>query len=309
MKKIFCALLVIFGISWCGNAENNENSFCGPLWCKSVFIPFSLYYQLPGMKAAPPAQGSLQVSAAFFCGQSFINYLKDFSSTLPVYERIVDFETLTLENIFSYAAANGLEIGITLRIILLYGGFLDSLISGFHTFSGLPNNNREIFPENDVYISIPNTNNVYLELDHDTFGFGDIDIWAKVCFVQTHNLVLSGLFALKLPTGNPKTLQGSGYPDAGLGVLFDWYISELFALYVNCGVIIPYDALDSSIESNPFIMINGIAGLEYAASPWLSLVAQFELRTSPIYSDSFVLPDTDVDFFATPQTNLMLGPK
>jgi hypothetical protein len=270
-------------------------------------MPFSLYYQMPGMKAAPLPQGSLRLSSALFCGQSFINYLKEFVGPLPVYERIVDFETLTWENIISYTPVNSLEIGATLRIVLLYGGFLDPIISGFHTFFGLPNNNRDIFPENDVHISIPNYNNVYLELDHAAWGFGDIDIWAKVCFMQTPGLALSGLFAIKLPTGNQKTLLGSGYPDVGLGVLFDWYISELFALYLNCGVIIPYDALDSSVESNPYIMINSIIGFEYAASSWLSLLAQFELRTSPIYSDFVVLPDTDVDFFITPQTNLMLG--
>lgn len=270
-------------------------------------MPFSLYYQMPGMKAACNVPECLQIRTALFCGQSFINYLKEFAGPVPVYERIVDFETLTSENIVSYTPLNGLEIGVTLRIILLYGGFLDPLISGFHTFLGLPNNNRDIFPENDVYISIPNTNNVYLELDHTALGLGDIDIWAKFSLLQTQTIALSGLFAFKLPTGNPEILQGSGYPDIGLGLLFDWYLCELFALYINAGIVIPYDALDPATASNPFIMINGIIGFEYAACSWLSFVAQFEMRTSPIYSDFVVLPETDIDFFVTPQTNLMLG--
>jgi len=307
LKKICLCLLLFFKILSACTAESNADSFSGPLWGKSIFMPFSLYYQLPGMKAAPEAQGSVQISAALFCGQSFINYLKEYAGPLPVFERIVDFETLTLENIITYAPIDGLELGATLRVILLYGGFLDSVINGFHTLFGLPNNNRDIFPENDIYISIPNTNNVYLELDHTAFGFGDIDIWVKFKLVQTQTIALSGLCALKLPNGNPRLLQGSGYPDAGLGLLFDWYLSKLFALYINCGIIIPYDALDPATTSNPFIMINGILGFEYATCSWLSLVAQFEVRTSPIYSDFVVIPDTNTDFFITPQTNLMLG--
>jgi hypothetical protein len=307
MKKSLLLIILILKISCFGNAEIASDLFYGPLWSKSIFMPFSLYYQMPGMKATLNPQGSLTMGLSLVCGQGFTTYFKEYPGQDPVYERLVDFENLILEHIVTYSPLAELEVGAAFNFILLYGGFLDPLISGFHNFFGLPNNKRDIFPENDIYISIPNKNNVFLKLDHAAFGFGDVDIWAKIKFLQTENISFSGLFALKLPTGNPLILQGSGFPDASLGLLFDWYISKLFALYVNCGVIVPYDAIDPSTKSHPFIMANGIFGFEYAPCSWMSVIIQFELRSSPIYSGFVLVRETDIDFFVLPQTNLLIG--
>ncbi len=307
MKKIVLIHVFIFVVSLGLGADTGPENFYGPFWTRSIFIPFSLYYQLPGIKAATQAPGRVWIGHSLFYGQAFINYLVDNSGPEPVFERIEDFETLTLENIISYSPQEGLELGATLRLVLLYGGFLDPLISGFHKFFGLPNNNRDIFPENDIYISIPNINHVRLELDHSAFGPGDTDIWVKFSLLKSGCVFLSGLCTFKLPTGNVQNLLGSGYIDFACGLLFDWYISAQFALYADCALIIPFNALDPAASSNPYIMFNSLLGLEYAISPSLSVLAQFELRTSPIYSDFVIIMDTDIDFFATPQTNLLLG--
>jgi hypothetical protein len=307
MKKTRCLIVLLFVAALCFGTDPGPETFYGPLWARSIFIPFSLYYQLPGIKAAPGAAGSVWIGHSLFCGQAFINYAVDNSGPEPVFERIEDFETLTLENIVSYSPTDGLELGATLRLVLLYGGFLDPLIRGFHDFFGFPDNNRDIFPENDIFISIPNVNHVRLELDCPAVGLGDTDIWVKISLLADGGIFLSGLCALKLPTGSAENLLGSGYPDFACGLLFDWYISERFAFYADCALIIPFDAIDPAAPSKPYIMLNSLLGIEYAVSSSLSLLAELELRTSPIYSDFVVITDTDIDFFATPQTNLMLG--
>ncbi len=307
MKKLYGVLLFLVCISFALAADIDSEMFYGPLWSRSIFIPFSLYYQFPGMKAAVSSPGSVSLGFNLYCGQSFINYLVDNSGPEPVYERIVDFETLTLEKILSYSPVEGIEFGATWRLVLLYGGFLDPLISGFHNLFGLPNNERDSFPENDIYINVPNTNNVYLKLDHPAFGLGDTDLWAKIRLLKTENIILSGLCVVKLPTGSRKLLLGSGYTDAAFGLLFDWYISPVFALYVNGGLVLPYDALDPGTPSAPFIMWNTIFGFEYTAAPGIGLMVQVVFRTSPLYSDFVVIPDTDIDFFITPQVNLLIG--
>jgi hypothetical protein len=288
-------------------AEDGKTAlFQGPLWSHSTFIPAALYYQLPGMKAAIRDTGALDLGLYLYTGQTFIIY-EDTSLPPPSLAPIIDFETLTLEQRTSWTVTAGLELGLTARLILIYGGFLDTIIHNFHLLFGFPLNGRDVLPENQVYISIPNTNNVYLELDHPAFAPGDIDLWAKIGLLKTPDVVLTGLCVLKLPTGNPLLLTGSGYVDLAGGLLFDWYLSELFALYVNAAIVVPWDAIDPTAPSKPFVMANVITGLEFRASPTLSLVAQVELRTTPVVSGVYKIPGTDIDFLGVPQTNILLG--
>ena len=306
MKRCITGLLLILALASANAESAKAGLFQGPFWSRSTFIPAALYYQLPGMKAAVGSPGSLDLELNIYIGQTFIVY-EDASLPPPSLAPIIDFETLTIEERTSWTVTEGLELGLTVRLILLYGGFLDALIHNFHLLFGFPLNGRDVLPENQVFISIPNTNNIYLELDHPAFSLGDTDLWVKFRLVETPDVSLSGLCVLKLPTGNPRLLTGSGYLDVAYGLLFDWYLSEFFAVYLNAGIVLPWDAIDPTTVSQPFIMANAVTGLEFRASPALSFLIQLELRSTPAVSGVYLIPGTDTDFLGTPQTNILLG--
>ncbi len=286
--------------------DKKADLFQGPFWSRSTFIPAALYYQLPGMKAAVREPGGLDLGLYLFTGQTFIIY-EDASLPPPSLAPIIDFETITLEQKTSWTVIEGLEVGLTARLILIYGGFLDAVIHNFHLLFGFPLNGRDVLPENQVHVSIPNVNGVPLELDHPVFGPGDVDLWTKLRLVETPDVALTGLCALKLPTGNQNMLTGSGSVDMALGLLFDWYLSPLFALYINAAVVVPWDAIDPATPPHPYIMANVITALEFKASPAVGLLIQLEMRTTPVVSGVYFIPGTQIDFLGAPQTNILLG--
>jgi hypothetical protein len=307
VMKIFAfVLLSLFLLSGVTGADDLGDGFYGPFWSRTVSLPVALYYQLAGMKAAVAAPGSVNVGLNLLDGQMFVIYPTSLGPP-PTYERLFDFETLLTEVRLSWVPAAGLEAGATARLVFVYGGFLDPIIAGFHRLIGLPANGRDVIPENEVHISVSNDNGINLELDHPAFGLGDIDLWAKLELLRTPNVALSGLVAVKLPTGNPALLLGSGYFDLAVAGLFDWYISSLFAFYLNAGLVVPWNAVDPSASSRPFVMANVILGSEFAPTSWLSFLVQIEMRTAPLQNNMFIIAGTNIGYFSVPQTAITFG--
>jgi len=305
MKARRVLLVIIVGLISLAKGVYGDESLSGPLWSRSIYPHFLIYYHLPGMQAKIEPEGHLKIGSAFYCAQGFINYETNGGGAETSYYRLIDYENITIENMLSYSPFSSMELGITLRWIIYYGGFLDMVVQAFHNLWGFPNNNREHFPQNDLFIDIKNKNNITLSLEDPVFGFGDIDLWAKINIWDIDFLVISALCAVKLPTGNLATLTGSGYPDFALALLLDWYIFNNFALYLNIGIIVPYDCLIAETETQPFAMFNGLVAIEYGISDWLSLLAQLNVRTSPI--EGKIYTSDSIDFFAIPQTDLLIG--
>jgi hypothetical protein len=218
---------------------------------------------------------------------------------------VIDYEGFATELGVAYNILNEVQAGLDMRLFYHSGGFMDSFLEKFHGLFRFSNGGRERFLQDQIYINIPNEKGNPMFLDRSVVSFGDIDLWGKWTFLENEIVSLAALGAFKIPTGKFKSLSGSGYPDAALGVLSDFRILRFLSLYAQAGIVAPF-------TSKYYPMFNGLLGAE--VHPWklLSFNLQINFKTSPI-SDSTIpfgwntLFGTDFYQFNLPQTNVMGG--
>lgn len=268
----------------------------GPLFGKNLYIPYLIHYNFPSLPARSGEQYDLRYHFSAYFVQD-IHYVKNNpfpESGARTYDKENihrDYDSTVIEAGAAFNPLWNIQVGMDMRVIAYYAGFGDPIVEGFHGVFGFPNGGREYFLQNQIYINIPTKEGLSLFLDENTVSFGDIDLWSKMTFFEIPRLSLALLGALKIPTGRLDALSGSGYPDAGFGLLSDirawWFLS----LYVQAGMVLPPD-----VTSLP--MFNGLAGVEI--HPWdlFSINLQMNIKTSPIY---------DSKTYSQPQTNLLVG--
>ncbi|MEQ8264090.1 DUF3187 family protein [Pseudohaliea sp.] len=110
---------------------------------------------------------------------------------------------------------NGWEASITLPLLRHSGGFLDSAIEGWHDVFGLPNGDRDSYPQDRLrYRYRPDSDGVAIT---DTVtGIGDAQL--GIARRLGARFALRG--QLELPSGDPDDLTGSGGTDLALSLHF-----------------------------------------------------------------------------------------
>ena len=280
----------------------------GPLFGKNMYIPFLIHYNFPSVPAKSGKRFDLQCHfSAYYINDT---HYKDGTPQFPVrqYDKQYitrDYESWVAELGFAYNIQDNFQLGLDLRLFSFYAGSMDSFIEAFHGFFGFPNGLREFFLQNQIYINIPNNNGITIFLDKPATSFGDIDLWGKWTFFENKPVSLAALGAFKLPTGKLEKLSGSGYPDAGLGLLMDFRANRYLSMYTQAGLVLPFNG-----KSHP--MFSGLLGLE--VHPWqiLSLNLQMDIKSSPIRDNTIPFPLNDMlgtNFFqySLPQINLLGG--
>ena len=308
----FPLIIVCFMLLCTLDVQAEENYSKGPLYGKNLYVPFLIHYNFTSLPAKSGEQYNLQSHLSMYYVQdNFFRYLDDEfieewtgrSYDTDYVSR--DYESFAAEIGVSYNFLKELQAGIDLRMYSYYGGFLDSTIEGFHNLFGFPNGRREFFLQNQIFVSIPNTNGITLFLDKPVIAFGDIDLWGKLTFFETPRLSLAALGAFKLPTGRLSNLSGSNYPDVALGLLMDFWAFRRITFYAQAGAVMPFNG-----KSHP--MFNGLLGME--VHPWeiLSFLLQMNIRTSPISDNTIGFTGnnkwgTHYSQYSMPQANLLAG--
>ena len=285
----------------------------GPLYGKNLFLPFLIHYNFPSFSAKTGKQYHFTYHASLYYvqdahyaweGAKPANYLDE--RHYDTRDVLRDYESCVGELGASYAFYDAVQGGIDIRLFSYYGGFLDPLLESFHDAFKFPGGMREYFEQNRLHVNIPNVNGIKFFLDKPTVSFGDIDIWGKWTIFQNAKLSVAFFGAYKIPAGPLGGLSGSGFPDVGVGVLFDIRSTQMFTLYVNAGVVMPYN----NMKSNP--MFNGLLGLEIHPWSFLSFNAQMNIKTSPLVDDKIAwswneIYGTDFKAYSMPQANILVG--
>jgi len=282
----------------------------GPLYGKNMYIPFFIYYNLPGISAKSHDRFSMEYHInSYYTNDNYLYYLNTDNNGGIDAAIMRDYESLTTEIGFSFFITKYFQTGIDLRLNVYYGGFLDNVIESYHSAFGFPNGGREYIAQNQLKIDIKNDNGVILYLNKPTVSFGDIDLWCKYTFFEKKWVSLAALGAFKIPTGRLSgvTVSGSGYPDFALGILADFRPVWILSFYAQAGIIVPLDSI-IRFNSKPYPMFNGLAGIELNPLNFFSLIVQFNLKTSPLTSNSL---DIDYrgnpDYLSRPQINTLVG--
>ncbi|GHV70835.1 hypothetical protein AGMMS49928_20160 [Spirochaetia bacterium] len=298
-KSIFLRLVLLFfiflGAPLLARGEDDDDYSKGPLYGKDMYIPSLVHGSLPALPAKSGRQYDLQYHVSLYYVQDVKYFLDEEYPELPEsrerhYEKNsigIDAESCVVEGAVTYNILNNIQAGINLRFISFYGGILDPAIEGFHDFFGFENGGREYFSQNQIYVDIPYGNGVSLYLDKESAAFGDIDLWGKWSFFEDDIFSLAAVTMLKIPSGRIENLSGSGYFDAGFGILSDIRLFWFLTLYAQAGAVIP-------VNDKATMMFNGLAGV--GINPWkiFSINVQMNFKTGHV---------TD----APPQTNILAG--
>jgi uncharacterized protein DUF3187 len=188
---------------------------------------------------------------------------------------IVDGETLRTSLRARVGILPRLEAGLEVPFLSQGSGFMDPIIDSFHDHLHLPDGGRTGFAHNQFragYVGDGET--VYLDRSPSGLQLGDIVLSATGALLLEHGRspALSMTLSAKLPSGDYRTLAGSGSRDYGANVRYSqtWGRSTLHAGY-------SYNALGEWRLAPDLPLRNSksmFAAYAYAATPNTSLIVQ-----------------------------------
>jgi hypothetical protein len=215
-------------------------------------------------------------------GQLEIDAVFDYSNM--IFHRETETELLHLDmeylrTLFSVKRGfgAGFELGVELPFYAYFGGILDPFVSSFHQTFGLPNALRGSTPPGLTQFAFRRGGEVILEGSGTLEGMGDLTILAKKELLRAPSADLSLRGAVKLPTGDPSELTGSGAADVGLGFAYDW-IRPKYGLYLTFG----YHFLGDGGPLAPRDYVALSAAADWRFKPRLAAVLQTDFMTTPI---------------------------
>ena len=123
----------------------------------------------------------------------------------------IDSESTILNLSLRRGFGERFEFGLDVPYVRYDNGFLDSVIYDFHDFVGFSNSTRD-GPEDQFSIYYERQGQLYMDIPSPVSGIGDVQLSAAMAFDKW--TLRAGV---KLPTGDPDKLTGSGAADVSLG--------------------------------------------------------------------------------------------
>lgn len=256
--------------------------------------PFSTFNQSPlvhiyglphetGADIVPP--GKLRVS---------LN--QDLSSNYTVsnstHEQItLDGETYRLAVAARYGVTSRWEVGVEIPYLFQGGGFLDTFVINWHNTFGLPQGGRDGAPKGRINYSYRKDGVQKLRMDQAASGVGDISLTGGYSLYEAQDaehqdrLALKG--AVKLPTGDSSSLNGSGSADVMLqlcGSMTNYSEWGSLGVYGSAGGL-AMSKSDVLRDQHKQLAGFGTFGLGWGPASWISFKAQLNANT-PLYRDS-----------------------
>jgi len=134
---------------------------------------------------------------------------------------LADGETHRFELSLRHGFGNHLEVGVIVPVSTIGGGWGDRLIELTHQALGVGNANRSALRQNSETVYIDTATLHYLRDRSAGYALGDIALTGKyeLSALEDRNVAMALAGALELPTGNARTLDGSGSFDAGVQLI------------------------------------------------------------------------------------------
>ncbi len=278
----------------------------GPLYGKNYYLPHLLTYSFPGFSPHKGLKGANSLSLFYSGISEFVLYANE--------DIALDYESSILESSFTYRVLDQLLLGIDVRLISFYPGFMDPVIDFWHNTFHFADAGRDLAPINQLEIFIDNSEGKSASLTKEGIYIGDTDLYSAWNIQDSDLYSLAVAVALKLPTGSLNVLTGSDYFDLGLQLLGEWNISSKWSLGLQQGVVFPGDIISKADKKHAYaslIQSQTFLSIQYYPQNDLCFVTQFRVNTSPIQSDR--VKNHDIlgasTFFTRPQTSMILGIK
>jgi hypothetical protein len=203
-------------------------------------------------------------------------------------ERIIlDGESYRWTLAARYGLGQRFEAGVEFPYVLDGGGFLDSFIIEWHKAFNLPQGGRDSAARNRLNYSYKKDGVQKLKVDQAGSGIGDISLTGGMKLYETRDngshdsLALRA--ALKLPTGDSASLQGSGSTDLALSLcgsmnsFTEWGSLGLFG---SAGGLVMTDGRVLRDQQQNLVGF-GTIGLGWGPAEWISF--KFQLNGSTAF--------------------------
>jgi hypothetical protein len=197
-------------------------------------------------------------------------------------------ETITLDGeiyigtlSIRYGLSERIQVGLDLPYIHHSGGFLDSFISEWHDFFGLPNGDRDKLPDNQLNYSYQDEKEEF-NVNSGDGGFGDLRANLVYEINSRKNVSYAIQFSIKAPTGNAEKFTGSEAWDTSLALMTQYVDSLSLGSYsVWAGIAGNYLGNGEVLEDrvNNWVA-NGWLGGGWSPYHWLGLKIQFDSHSS-----------------------------
>lgn len=187
---------------------------------------------------------------------------------------MVDGERRTVEAQARRGLGHGLDAGIRVPVRWRGGGWLDGLIEWWHDLLDFPNNNRDLFEQDQYRVVGRDTDGAFVEWPDEGWGLGNVELDARWEFLRPARR--SGWRAavvgrVGLPTGTgPYETDGV---DLGLQVVAARQLGRRFDLYGGLGGTWFSEDTIQGVEYEPW-RAHGFLALEWRAASFLSLLVQ-----------------------------------
>ena len=182
---------------------------------------------------------------------------------------------------------HGSEIAVYLPVEWRDGGFMDPILQAYEHLIGLPASaeddplGRPHWPKyRSILEVIDPAGNVVLHYGNG-FGVGETNVTFKQAILPaTSHSALAARLGLKIPTGNPTVMLGSGSVDEGIMLDGRYSIRPDMIFYGNLGAVFMGPA--RRIPGAQREMMQSFAGFEYLLSHRSSIVAQIDWTTTDV---------------------------
>lgn len=280
--RVACRLLLLcasFAVAARAAGQALESS----PYATTNFSPFGILYGVPALgEARVLAPGVLQAELAAAAANS---YAFSKATREDIY---LDGETHRVALRLRVGFAEGYEWTLELPWISHSGGQLDSLIVGWHDLFSLPQGGRGGVERDQLDFSYQRDGVERVTLTDPVSGPGDLRIGLGKSLSRDAQTPLALRLELKLPTGDPQRLTGSGAADLALWLSAASPVpgTRTWSVYGGAGI-----ALLGRGDVLPELQHRGVpfgrAGIGWRALPWLALKAQVDAQRA-LYGESIV---------------------
>jgi len=267
----------------------------GPIPIRNQMPLYLIYLQMEPDKASVVEQDKFSVNTDYTVSNVTVSCFTPASS---LYKIDIDAEVSRFTLDLRYGICENAEIGLEVPYISLSRGYLDEFIEGFEDTVGetTPRSRIRQGSYNFNYSFIYDSQNL-IKRTNASDGLGDVVLKAKYQILEEDgyrfwpNMSLRA--AVKLPTGEKRSLLGSGELDYGVGLLLDKAFSEKITGYAGCNFVIIEKPDFFSVLNLKQNMFSGIIGAEYLLTQRFSLVTQVTGNTTPYPSSGTNALDED----------------
>jgi hypothetical protein len=264
-----------------------------PERANSEIFPFSTRNQSPhiaifGIPHAERASGLDPGTSEF---RMIFNAANSFTADMDHTESIFfDGETYRSDLILTRGISKGFSMGIAVPFISHSGGFLDPVINLWHEATGLPNGGRDDFEDDRLRYRYTRSDHRFVDVDETESGLGDIRVFMsmqleKVLGNDRRSVAVHT--GLKIPTGDPDHLTGSGAADLSLSLAVadhSFWQDHRLTIFGSGGLLISGKGQVLESLREPLV---GFGSIGIGWKPFKRLAPKIQLDWhSPLYENS-----------------------